>query len=200
MNKEVIKKYRDAFDYWLDGGEVYIKHVDGGKWYNSANPDWSPNEVYVQNDQYTELRKAQADGKVIQTNLRCPQDSECWDNVIGVLTSISVGNYRIKPDEPKFKVGDWVEVTYSAGQRTIACVESKSSILEKGLSTETNLESSWELWKPTEGEWCVFSNDKETDWYQIGQYGKVRYCEGTFDNSSNVYIKPKEFAMTLKDN
>ena len=59
MNKEVIKKYKDVFDYWLDGGRVWINNsTDTQGWTLENNLAWvSKTTKYVQDDEYAELRK-----------------------------------------------------------------------------------------------------------------------------------------------
>ena len=100
MNKEVIKKYKDVFDYWLDGGKVWFRE-EHGDWCKYSNPKWegSLNNHFVQDDQYFKLRKALCDGKVIQgltiqrkewVDIKCPSFTD------------KVTDYRIKPDEPKW--------------------------------------------------------------------------------------------------
>ena len=123
MNKELIKKYKAEFDYWLNGGEVLFFYWED--WYSSTyNPEMvfnhiSPDDVkyYVINDEFVELRKALAEGKSIQMLCRYNKMEPIWDDMTEVIRSIGFvdikENYRIKPEEPKFKVGDWVVEIHS---------------------------------------------------------------------------------------
>ena len=56
----------------------------------------------------------------------------------------------------EFKIGDWVEVTYYTGKRTIAKVSSKDTVQENGVGQNysTDLSKDWKLWSPRDGEWC----------------------------------------------
>ena len=108
MNKEVIKKYKDVFDWWLDGGKILIKYTDDAhknwSWINDVqaqNFEWEDDSVLVvQDDEYAELRKAQADGKVIQWEYQEDEWSDLPDNY--TFGNCEVDEYRIKPDEPAF--------------------------------------------------------------------------------------------------
>ncbi len=77
MNKELIKKYKKEFDYWLDNPDnllFYDEHHNG--WYNlHCDYQWNCTleEIkefgkygYVINDSYSIYRKALAEGKTIQ--------------------------------------------------------------------------------------------------------------------------------------
>ena len=150
MNKEVINKYKEAFDYWLSGGDLWCRlETEVGKWTHiPTHKDIFPMgtmAIYVQDDEYAELRKAQADGKVIQwrdknkenwTDYR-PEDYTYWAN--------DVARYRIKPDEPTFKVGDWVRHGDAIEFLSMPALDyygENSKVLE--------------IWKPQPNEWCWF--------------------------------------------
>ena len=183
MNKKVIKKYRDVFDWWLDGGSVWCK--DNDKWQLADVIGWFSNVIYVQNDQYAEFRKAQADGKVIQCNIIEGQseqehyaykDSQ-WYAVENFKYASS--HYRIKPDEPKFKVGDWAIGTedhkiYQVTRRDINCAYLKK-------------------WEPQEGDWVCFPVyvDGIEERYIVSKYTN-NYCR-------HKGLAPLEFLQTLGD-
>lgn len=141
MNKEVIRKYKDVFDWWLDGGKVWMRHVNGAKWYYvEDNPHWSSNEVYVQDDEYVELRKAQADGKVVQY-----YDSNYNEWVDGLQTGWK--DYRIRPDEPTFRVGEYLRE------------KSTGKVVRVNISGEfKGCASQFELWQPQECDEVVCWN------------------------------------------
>ena len=66
MNKEVIKKYREVFDYWLDGGDIwYKKAMNEWRLITSHSWSWEGNGTHVQDDMYADLRKAQVDLSLI---------------------------------------------------------------------------------------------------------------------------------------
>ena len=129
-------------------------------------------------DEYTELKQAIVDGKTIQfyiDNKWTKWKNPDWD--------CPVNCYRIKPDESKFKVGDWVVL----GNETRIITEDTT---EEYLCTYNRL---WELWTPVEGEWCVFevfSGIGKENVYDIRKYSKQ------YENYKN--IAPLEFIETLK--
>ena len=86
MNKELIKKYKVEFDYWINGGNIqaYYKLDNTPKWWtdkesldyygddnfnnvieNSLDTD---DVLVVIDDEYIEFRRALAEGKTIQLN------------------------------------------------------------------------------------------------------------------------------------
>lgn len=74
-------------------------------------------------------------------------------------------NYRTKPEEPKFKVGDWV-VNKTSKQRIIKKVTSTYSDSVTVGDTEAGINvmliNDLELWKPEKGEYCWFWNKGTT--------------------------------------
>ena len=65
---------------------------------------------FIINDEFVEFRKALAEGKTIQMYCKYDDVPPFWDDMTEVIKSIGFvmtkDNYRIKPEEPKFKVGD----------------------------------------------------------------------------------------------
>ena len=107
MNKELIKKYKAEFDHWLNGGKLLAKHNNKG-WINYYGEDiWthSTETLIVIDDEYSMFRKALIEEENIEV---LQQNTERWVNIGTIIKSIKPELYRIKPKEPKFKVGDWV--------------------------------------------------------------------------------------------
>ena len=117
MNKKLIKDNKEAFDHWLNGGKVISKYTLIPTWSSCQSediwriPDKNISKVLIViNDEYATYRKALAEGKTIQymnSNGEIKSLDE-WDNIGWKQFKGCVENYRIKPEEPKFKVGDWV--------------------------------------------------------------------------------------------
>ena len=160
MNKELIKKYKAEFEYWLNVGKLQAKFVYN-QWVEAPKDIFSYNMVnfvLVIDDEYVEFRKALAEGKIIQQ-----QDyySKEWidmktDKFHGASDTQYEGIYRIKPDEPKFKVGDWVihnqkfKIVTKVVDGLIDCLDhSPARVMRK---------DTLELWQPKPGEWCWFHN------------------------------------------
>lgn len=118
MNKELILKYKTEFDHWLNDKEVLACPIKNKL--NGYAVDWQPigknalwdneNIAYIINDEYAELRKAKAEGKTIQFKPSIDSDFKdinmSLDSYIKEYPHFGVSRYRIKPEEPKFKVGD----------------------------------------------------------------------------------------------
>jgi Mor family transcriptional regulator len=105
MNKDVIKKYKKEFDTWLDGESVLAKHVDSKIWTESTdNAKWNSwNMTYIINDEYVEYRRALAEGKTVEYKMNtCYGGWNIVDNTVQHFSSSF--DYRIKPDEPEFKI------------------------------------------------------------------------------------------------
>ena len=114
MNKELIKKYKAEFAHWLNGGKLQAKFVND-PWEEAPEGIFSfttINFILVIEDEYVELRKALAEGKTIQMYCKYDGVTPIWDDMTEVIKSIGFvmtkDNYRIKPEESKFKIGDWV--------------------------------------------------------------------------------------------
>lgn len=167
MNKEVIKKYKDVFDYWIDGGKLYMadKSETPLNWL-PLEPTWSSSDIiYIIDDEYLHLRKALAEGKVIQYNpLMSSHDR--WDDIpkenkLSPTKCDTIKNYRIKPDEPTFKVGDWVKDSSDVYVPVIR-VDANAIYYISSKGTDGYIENWYILknnikpWKPQPDEWCWF--------------------------------------------
>jgi hypothetical protein len=103
MNKELIKKYREEFNHWLDGGQLLYRDtvwVDANNWtidgrgevFNKQHNTDTLNIII--DDEYVELRKAQAGGAQIQYYVDSFvgwQDTEHFNQAVQ-----GAYNYRIK--------------------------------------------------------------------------------------------------------
>ena len=174
MNKELIKTYKAEFDHWLNGGTLLYRHFDYIKQkftaWEKCNMEfpWKTSGIYapsciIINDEYVEFRKALAEGKTVQYNFGnyginrkdFPNEWKDLDQSIGILADRACPeNYRIKPEEPKFKVGDWVRSEeYGVIQLTPKNVDRYNKY------TDTHIKGSGvyaELWQPKKGDWCWF--------------------------------------------
>ena len=211
MNKEVIKDNFEVFKFWLDGGEVWVKYKSDEKWYLLNHDVFSADKcIYVQDDEYAELRKAQADGKVIQFNTNYNKSYPHWIDVCDqnskMFTIYTADIMRIKPDEPKFKVGDWVKLPGENYQRIYEVAENSVYISNFGnittsIGINTNAYSKLELWAPAKGEWCVFWDDCNRT-YIVSKFERLvggvnKYREHIGRSWRN--IAPLEFVQALKD-
>ena len=167
MNKELILKYKAEFDHWLNGGKILYASYDLDEknysaWYELHHDcKWDYNNAYrfkfIINDAFVEFRKALAEGKTLQYNFGnfgtnkkdFPDSWKDLDLSIGILADRACPeNYRIKPEESKFKVGDWVRDKKRKHKPFMVT----SSDLETDSPNYVKIDC--ELWQPQPGEWC----------------------------------------------
>lgn len=102
MNREVIKKYKEAFDWWLEGGKVWTKK-GYDIWHINKLPHWGCEDcIYIPDDEYAELRKAFWDGKKLQFIPKNMKNEKWQDwNLDDCPSKISfqTNKWRIKPKE-----------------------------------------------------------------------------------------------------
>ena len=206
--KELIKKYKKEFDHWLNGGEVLFFYWED--WYSSTcNPEMvfnhiSPDDVkyYVINDQFAEIRKALAEGKSIQMLCRYDKMEPIWDDMTEVIKSIGFvdvkENYRIKPEEPKFKVGDWVVEIHSTTKAQVLelfgnQIRVKFCYPDAIITTDS---SDFIPWAPKSGDWCWFLNKGRipmiSQFHSLEIDGNRKYS-ATFPNTPHPMIGYYEY-------
>ena len=155
MNKELINKYKPEFDHWLNEGKILYKHTNSNAWWNEE--PWSYSLSYVTaiiiKDEYVELRKALAEGKTIEY---LGQSSNLWHEVQEPDFNLHPNCYRIKPDEPKFKVGDFVRYVHSTPARALEINNINGNRYYFTNSEMSCLKHELEPWTPIKGEWCWF--------------------------------------------
>lgn len=177
MKKETIVKYEKEFLAWCKGESVLLgaptsMHDRILIWREVRDfNDWKPlDTVYVLNDSYSIYRKALAEGKTIQY---LPDDSNDWKDCTNQTSPsrqflVHPTKYRIKPNEPKFKAGDWIRQVksnfsdYSRICKIVDCVENNLYSVETNIfdiDCINNTDESFELWQPKPNEWCWFWNE-----------------------------------------
>ena len=189
MNKELIKKYKAEFDNWLSGGVLLFKwsHEEPSCWLREddviSNNLWCHKESDIKyiiiKDEYVEFRKALAEGKTVEvlhyTGYK-EFDQNPWKLfAIGVSTfDKPVENYRIKPEEPQFKVGDWVRNSISRGDIG-KIVEFTNEGYSKTVCLTHNNHCflQWELWRPQPGEWVIPDSGINKDTFVVIKYNGV---------------------------
>ena len=222
MNIDTIKKYKNEFDHFVNGGKLLCARARDYKlnWLKATgnHPEFfNTNDeyyIYIIDDEYVEFRKALAEGKtiqiydVIEQHISDPSlDRFEWRDFKSFTPSSSFSKtpdlYRIKPDEPKFKVGDFVtplnrDINYSVWK------------IDKVLSCNTLVSGSTMLdprtikpWTPVKGEWCWFCDNKSSKSAALAKFNKInnnyfisitdmhwQFCE-PFLNSIPSYLKDK---------
>lgn len=186
MNTELIKKYKAEFDHFLNGGELLIRYCDYEnreykEWKEvGRNYNWNDGRLYkapqfIINDNFSELRKALCDGKTVQAYYKF---NDTWNDIIKPEFKDNVSNYRIKPEEPKFKTGDFVKTPTS-----IAIVIENNGQLFASNNYELQ---DCTKWTPSHKELCYFTHDTNTktsatlrEFREISEDGFYVDCFGT---------------------
>ena len=182
MNKELIKTYKNEFEHWLNGGNVqaFYKKDDEPKWLtdeecieyeghdnfshilqNSLEPE---DVLIIIEDEYIEFRGALAEGKTIQLDeaAKFSDPNRGWVDLscksFGSSTHLfPVNYYRIKPEEPKFKVGDWV-IHNGVTKQVTKAVDGYIDSLDNQVAVIIK-EESLELWEPEDEKYFWYKND-----------------------------------------
>ena len=162
MNLELIRKYLPEFNSYVKGQPLtlgYKTHWGTYEWTDLVWADWysSINEhIIIINDEYLPYKKALAEGKTVQykglsTQTWCTIQPELGHTFGGM----HVSNYRIKPEEPELKVGDWIIVNGPAGA-FIECISGINDDTYVLSGTNICYKSQATKWEPKEGDLCIF--------------------------------------------
>ena len=167
MNLELIKKYEKEFLHMLHGGK--LKYFTGKEWLSYSSAEiWTGNKdlKIVIDDVYYTYRIALAEGKTVEVYVLHgvkALDEQPWRRfAIGCSTfDLPMECYRIKPEEPKLKIGDYVTVTGPAGT-FIECISGINYDTYVLSGTNVCYKSQATKWEPTEGEICIFWDSVDT--------------------------------------
>lgn len=186
MNLELIRKYEKEFLHMLHGGKVLMGKrspiTNTTKWYpNLLNPfvETSDTTVVVIDDMYASYRKALAEGKTIEyytiANYKCTITR--MDELEVLIKANHSGKYifRIKPEEPEFKVGDWITVNGPTGTFT-ECISGIADDTYTLSGTNICYKSQASKWEPKEGEVCIFWDD---NWVTKAIITKFNYIDNS---------------------
>lgn len=160
VHGEVIKWYCDN-----PGKGVWCKFENCNNWELRHTPRFDVFTKYIQNDEYAELRKAQADGKTIQYYSR-----GWYDLKSPVQFGGSPSNYRVNLDEPTFKIGDWLRGV------------NDGTIFQLKPEAVLNTRELYELWEPKEGDVVVCwitGHSKVIDTITMRLGGPMLFTAGT---------------------
>ena len=162
MNKQLINKYKPEFDHWLNEGKLLMSNKNTKVWITLTVNTWTctapsvDHLLIVINDGYVEFRKALTEGKTIEY---FGQTSNVWREVTEPDFNLHPTCYRIKPDEPKFKVGDFVRYVHSTPPRALEINNINGNRYYFTNSEMSCLEHELEPWTPVKNEWCWFFNN-----------------------------------------
>ena len=208
MRKETILNYEKEFLAWCKGESILLgapasMHEKPLVWREVRDfNDWKPlDTVYVLNDSYSTYRKALAEGKIVEVATDYNDaDGYIWKSMEDKeFHYFNINEIRIKPEEPKFKVGDWV-VNKTSKQHIVKKITSTYSDTVTVGDTEVGINvmliNDLELWKPKKGEYCWFwvdgqdcpdlrklnKTDKHTSPYITIPIGRYKFCEPFIGN------------------
>ena len=76
---------------------VWYTIKEYGDWFKTSNPSWMEDGIYIVDDKWAELRKAQADGKQLQSLITPDRFA---DNLLTeyLMNNTEPSNWRIKPE------------------------------------------------------------------------------------------------------
>ena len=207
MNVELIRKYEKEFLHMLHGGK--LKYFTGKEWltYSGVELWTASNDLkIIIDDQYVEFRKALADGKTIEERYYTPTDH--WGKHLSGF-AISPKMLRIKPEEPEFKIGDYVRYIHANSPKPlqISNINCERYYFE---NSEIILRvDEIEKWEPQVGEWCTLPNGYNgftvSKFISKEFHNDVKITLAIFENgetSDIVYVEPfiGTLPTHLKDN
>lgn len=163
MNKELIKTYFEEFNHWLNGGNVQV-------YYKKDNePKWLTDEECIEyegHDNFSHIMQnsLEPEDVLIAIDIVQKQDyfNKQWidmktDDFHRASDTQYQGVYRIKPEEHKFKVGDWV-IHNGVTKRVTKAVDGYIDSLDNEVAVIMK-EESLELWEPEDGKYFWYKND-----------------------------------------
>lgn len=202
MNKQLINKYKPEFDHWLNEGKILYNIYNSNAWWDNEPWDYSPDYVaaIIINDEFVEFRKALAEGKTIEY---LGQSSNVWHEVQKPDFNLYPAFYRIKPNEPKFKVGNFVRYVRAHAPRALEINNINGNRYYFTNSEMSCVEHELELWTPVKSEWCWFYDSKSSKSAALAKFNEMwnnkfrsntdtpwNFCE-PFLNSLPSYLKDK---------
>jgi hypothetical protein len=171
MNKQLILNNIEAFNHWLNGGKVLCSQYHEPSKLDWEDMCWSFNDSdmpVIINDVYVEFRKAVAEGKTVQCKEHIDEGDGWYEPKQANAGHFDkTCTYRIKPEEPQFKAGDWVRIGDKITK--VSKIKGDAVYMEDGKWQNKNC---FELWKPQPDEWCWFWNDDFTEDNSIPTLGK----------------------------
>ena len=117
-------KHEAEIKYWSehpDGTKVWLKSSKDTEWQITYLPRWGSDAIYIVDDQWSDLRKAQADGKQLQRMDGIGDVGQrLWSDYILAYSDMAdtqPKHWRIKPEEPVY---EWQVVYFYNGRYHIS--------------------------------------------------------------------------------
>ena len=188
MSPEEATKFKKQIQYFTEHPDdgILVKHGKNKYWELVKYPNWCIEHKYVIPDEYQDLRMALADGKQIEAKEHDASEN-CWITIpYPDFNSSDKLDYRIKPEEYKFQIGDWVNAVRDDG---IILLTKKFTQQDDEFSPPNGYV--YELWVPKVGEW-IACHDDYNEAYTVWKFKKK--TSKWFDK-----VEPLEAIELLKD-
>ena len=103
--------HKEEICYWAehpDRTKLWSRSKNGDKWLIVQNPSWRDDYVYIVDDEWAELRKAQADGHELEYRTSRGEWVDDVDlQLLYILDGDNVNNWRIKLEKPVYEY-QWI--------------------------------------------------------------------------------------------
>ena len=183
INKKLVIKYQNEFRHWLSKGKLLYYETATREWLWNDNiwemeGDYTKVQI-IRDDEFVKFRKALVEGKTVQC-IEYKYNYNEYRDVDYIDMSYNVQQYRIKPNEPEFKVGDWVYSNSISNNTPFLVKPYHEHIVNSAHSSQ------FTLWKPKKNEWCLFSTE-ENKKFGVGVLAKYKRQDPLDKKKFNVF-------------
>lgn len=191
--KETILKYFTEFTAYINGQDVYVMFNNGGHRLVDSVDDFAEDVKYIiLNDSYFTFRKALADGMTLQVNVNYSQSKPDWRDARTKDQTLFSGwqaqYLRIKPDDPKYKIGQLMDVNGTMSRIT----ESRGSGVY--LCEFIHKKGHWVLEEAWDCDYNQYNIDDPT--FKVGDWIQEKY--NTMIDGKTV-IKTRTMQITIAE-
>ena len=176
MTREQYQKHKEAIQWFYEqpqGTKIWENKF--GEWELTTVPLFDTVYDYAINDEYAEFRKAIVDGKQVESKVEyftggsSSDENRQWKLDTSGKFVHNPKYYRIKPDEPKFKIGDWVvpKIDILSNDYTYYMDIPMQYFISSTWKNEDTTKF-FKQWGPRQGEWCWFWSDVKMPY--LGQF------------------------------
>ena len=117
--------HKEEIKYWANhpnGTKVWLKSSKDTEWkLSNGYVAWFESSIYIVDDEWAELRKAQIDGKQLEFKeyLIHTREEKIYERILGWVSmkTTSPNDWRIKPEEPRYE-WQWV-IQYQTGHYSL---------------------------------------------------------------------------------
>lgn len=193
MYKEKLNKYWELIDWWrkAESNTILYKYEEEKIWYLMSNliPNFFLNKcIYIKNDEYVEFRKAEADEKIIEKkNYDNVQKCNFWVKTDTTdMLNYEIKGIRIKPDEPKYKIGDYVVINQNKIKKITRVNKHSHSIdFTRYKKDELRL---WTVEDASANEWVHYRHKNDDIYITCGIGYFIAFVES--DINDNYIVAP----------